>query len=187
MTDAHRQFSQIKDDLRRQQRDIYNEKARIISIPDGKIVYIRNDSPSHTRDLATRFIRNFDGPYVVTGHPYGRTDLLTLRHIASGKDLSHPINIEKVVAIPEPEFNDLQPPNDAIIEMEADVTQDSSPGISTNFDLNHLFLFLLLRLPSLFCSKVDLLYWGGGEGGRGGTRCLFGLYCKDGFLIFILT
>ena len=49
MTDAHHQFLQIKADLRHQQRDIYNEKAPIISIPDGKIVYIRNDSPSHTR------------------------------------------------------------------------------------------------------------------------------------------
>ena len=138
MADAHRQFSQIKADLRRQQRDIYNEKARIISIPDGKIVYIRNDSPSRIRGLATRFIRNFDGPYVVTGHPYGRTDLLTLRHIASGKDLSHPINIEKVVVIPEPEFDDLQPPNDAVIEMEVDTSKGSSPGISTNSDLNHV-------------------------------------------------
>ena len=107
MTDAHLQFSQIKADLRRQQRDIYNEKARIILIPDKKIVHIRNDSPSCTQGLATRFIRNFDGPYVVTGHPYGRTDLLTLRHIASCNDLSHPINIDKVVIIPEPEFNDL--------------------------------------------------------------------------------
>ena len=138
MADAHRQFSQIKADLRRQQHDIYNEKARIISIPDGKIVYIRNDSPSRIRGLATRFIRNFDGPYVVTGHPYGRTDLLTLRHIASGKDLSHPINIEKVVIIPEPEFDDLQPPNDAVIEMEVDTSKGSSPGISTNSDLNHV-------------------------------------------------
>ena len=138
MTDTHRQFSQIKADLHRQQCDIYNEKAQIISIPDGKIIYIRNGLPSRTQGLATRFIRNFDGPYVVTGHPYGRTDLLTLRHIASGKELSHSINIENVVVIPEPEFNDLQAPNDAVIEMEVDVTQDSSPGISTNSDLNHV-------------------------------------------------
>ena len=86
MTEAHKQYSQIRADLRRQQCELYDAKARVISIPDGKIVYIRNDSPSRIRGLATRFIRNFDGPYLVTGHPYGRSDLLTLRHVASGKD-----------------------------------------------------------------------------------------------------
>ena len=133
MTDAHKQFSQIKADLRRQQRDIYNEKARIISIPEGKIVYVRNDS-----GLATRFIRNFDGPYLVTGHPYGRSDLLTLGHVASGKDLSHPTNIEKVVVIPEPELDDLQPPNDAVIEMGVDNSECSAPVVTANADLNRV-------------------------------------------------
>ena len=70
-----------------------------MSISDGKVVYIRNDSPSRIRGHATRFIYNFDGPYLVTGHPYGRNDLLTLRHICSGNDISHPVKIEKVVPI----------------------------------------------------------------------------------------
>ena len=138
MTDAHKQFSQMKADLRRQQHDIDNKKARIISIPEGKIVYVRNDSPSRIRGLATRFIRNFDGPYLVTGHPYGRSDLLTLRHMASCKDLSHPTNIEKVVVIPEPELDDLQPPNDAVIEMEVDTSECSAPVVTANADLNHV-------------------------------------------------
>ena len=74
MKDVHKQFSQIKDDLRRTQEEVYNNKTRILSSPDGKIVYIHNDSPSRIRGQATRFIRNFDDPYLVTGHPYGRND-----------------------------------------------------------------------------------------------------------------
>ena len=128
----------MKADLRRQQRDIYNKKARIISIPEGKIVYVRNDSPSRIRGLLTRFIRNFDGPYLVIGHLNGRSDLLTLRHMASGKDLSHPTNIEKVVVIPEHELDDLQPPNDAVIEIEVDTSECSAPVVTANADLNHV-------------------------------------------------
>ena len=120
MQHAHKQFSQIKADLRRTQQESYNSKARILSIPDSKIVYICNDSPSRIRGQATRFIRNFDGPYLVIGHPYGRNDLLTLRHIRSGNNISHPVNIEKVVVIPEPEQHDLQPPNEAVVENEID-------------------------------------------------------------------
>ena len=138
MTDAHKQFSEIKADLRHQQRDIYNEKTQIISIPDGKIVYVRNDAPSRIRGLATRFIRKFDGPYLVTGHPYGRSDLLTLCHVASGTDLSHPTNIEKVVVIPESELDDLQPPNDAVIGMEVDTSECSAPAVTANADLNRV-------------------------------------------------
>ena len=148
MTEAHKQFSQIKADLRRQQRELYDAKARVISIPDGKIVYIRNDSPSRIHGLATRFIRNFDGPYLVTGHPYGRSNLLTLRHVASGKDLPHPI---KIVVTPEPESDDLQPPNDAGIEMKVDTPDCTTPVATANSDLNQVaqdFGKYLASLPS---------------------------------------
>ena len=62
---------------------------------------------------------------MVTGHPYQRSDLLTLKHIPSGETLSHPINIEKDVVIPEKvvvipgqDTHALRPPNDAIVEVE---------------------------------------------------------------------
>ena len=151
MTDAYKQFCQIQADQHRQQCDIYNEKAQIISIPECKTVYVHNDPPSHIRGLATWFIRNFDGPYLVTGHPYSRSDLLTLCHVASGKDLSHPTNIEKVVVIPEPELDDLQPPNDAVIEMEVDTSECSAPVVTANADLNCVaqeFVKYLDSLPS---------------------------------------
>ena len=84
-------------------------------------MYIRNEPSTHTTGMATRFLRNFDGPYLVTGHPYNRNDLLTLTNLSTGTVLEHPINIEKVVVAPEPETNDLQPPNDAIIETDNEV------------------------------------------------------------------
>ena len=58
--------------------------------------------------------------------------------MASGKDLSHPTNIEKVVVIPEPELDDLQPPNDAVIEMEVDTSECSAPVVTANADLNRV-------------------------------------------------
>ena len=89
----------IKGDLRHKQKDIYDQKAHFLTIPNGKVVYIHKEPPSHLSGRATRFIRHFDGPYLVTGHPYQRSDLLTLKHIPSGEMLSHPINIEKVVVL----------------------------------------------------------------------------------------
>ena len=115
----------IKADLLCKQKDIYDQKARFLNIPDGKVVYIRKEPPSHLSGRATRFIRHLDGPYLVTGHPYQRSDLLTLKHLLSGEMLSHPINIEKVVVIPEQDTHDLRPPNDAIVEIE-----DEPPIIS---------------------------------------------------------
>ena len=113
-------FTQIKSDLKRRQRDHYDSHARHITIPDGKIVYVCKDHvPSHT-GLATRFVRNFDGPFIVLGHPYSRSDLLTLRHVATNNDLSHPINVEKVTVVPEPDTYYLQVPNDAIVDTESD-------------------------------------------------------------------
>ena len=115
---AHKDFTEIKADLHHKQKDLYDQKARFLSIPDGKVVYVRKEPPSHLSGHATRFIRHFDGPFLVTGHPYQRTDLLTLKHIPSGETLLHPINIEKVVVIPEQDSLDLRPPNDAMIEIE---------------------------------------------------------------------
>ena len=115
---AHKDFTAIKADLRRKQKDLYDQKARFLSIPDGKVVYVRKEPSSHLSCLATRFIRHFGGQYLVTGHPYQQTDLLTLKHIPSGETLPHSINIEQVVVIPEKDSQDLRPPNDAVIETE---------------------------------------------------------------------
>ena len=115
---AHKEFIEIKADLHRRQKDLYDQKARFLSIPDGKVVYVRKEPPSHLSGRATRFISHFDGPYLVSSLPYERTDLLTLKHIPSGETLPHPINIEEVVITPEQDSRDLRLPNDAVIEPE---------------------------------------------------------------------
>ena len=123
-----------------------------MSIPDGKIVYVRNDSLSRIHGQATHYIRNFDGPYLVTGHPYGRNDLLTLCHIHSGNNISHPVNIKKVVVIPEPGQHDLQLPNETVIENDMDsdsTTKTDKVQINTDFThVAHEFGKYLNSLPS---------------------------------------
>ena len=74
-------------------------------------------------------MRNFDGPFIMIDHPYGRSDLLTLRHVATNNDLPHPINGEKVIVVPEPDTDDLQVPNDAIV----DIDRDSDPPVVHTF------------------------------------------------------
>ena len=112
-------FTQIKSDLKQRQRDHYDSHARRITIRNGKIVYVHKDHvPSHA-GLTTRFVRNFDGLFIVLGHPYGRSDLLTLRHVATNNDLPHPINVEKVTVVPEPDTDDLQVPNDTIVDIDS--------------------------------------------------------------------
>ena len=46
LQDAHKEFTSIKNDFRRYQREYYDSKARIINIPEGKTVYIRKDHVS---------------------------------------------------------------------------------------------------------------------------------------------
>ena len=67
---AHNDFTAIKADLHRKQKDLYDQKARFFSFPDGKVVYVRKEPPSHLSGHATCFVRHFDGPYLVTGQPY---------------------------------------------------------------------------------------------------------------------
>ena len=70
LQDSHKDFTEIKADLHRKQKDLYDQKARFLSIPDGKVIYVRKEPPSHLSGGATRFIRHFDGSFLVTGHPY---------------------------------------------------------------------------------------------------------------------
>ena len=115
---AHQQFSQVKSDLRRHQKEVYDCKARFLAIPPGKIVYVRKEPQTHKPGMATRFLRSFDGPFQVIGHPYDRNDLLTLKNLSTGAVIPRPVNIEKCVVIPEQETFDLQPSNDSVVESE---------------------------------------------------------------------
>ena len=50
---AHQQFSQVKSDLRRHQKEVYDRKARFLAIPPGKIVYVRKEPQTHKPGMAT--------------------------------------------------------------------------------------------------------------------------------------
>ena len=46
--------------------------------------------------------------------------MLTLKHLATGETIPHPVNIEKVVIISDPEVHDLQASNDTVVEFVHD-------------------------------------------------------------------
>ena len=128
---AHHRFTIIKSDLRRHQKEVYDPKARFLAIPPGKFVYIRKEPQTSKTGEATRFLRTFDGPFIVTGHPYDCNDLLTLKHLSTGAALPRPVNIEKCVLVPDQDTFDLQPPSDAVVVPESEnVVPAPPPNVS---------------------------------------------------------
>ncbi|KAL9981137.1 hypothetical protein ACROYT_G009801 [Oculina patagonica] len=98
---ARKNFDRIKADLKRTQREYYDMNSRDLHVPDGKRVFVRLPPPSSTaKGAASRFIRRYDGPFLVVGHVHGRQDLLQLRHLTTDKGLKA-VNIEKVVVVPD--------------------------------------------------------------------------------------
>ena len=148
LTDAHKKFNQVKADLRRRQRDVYDTKARHLAIPDRKVVYMHK-IPSHKEGIVSRFTSSFDGPYLVTGHPFKRPDMLTLKHIATGETIPHPVNIEKVVVIPDPEVHDLQASNDSVVEIQPDNPAPTPVVVSPDSDLVQVAYQIGMFLQSL--------------------------------------
>lgn len=132
MKEAHSRFHHIKSDLRRRQRELYVSTAWFFNIKEGKLVFIRNDSkPTGT---VSRIVCNFDGPFVITGHPYNRTDLLTLRNAATSHDFPRPVNIEKVVVVPDKELCDLRPHEDPLVEPDSTLLPSSASLPDLAFD-----------------------------------------------------
>ena len=121
---AHEQFRNIKADLRRRQRELYDIASRDLNVPVGKIVYMRKDSAPSKSGQKTRFLRNFDGPFIVTGHPHGKSDLLHIRHVHSGHDWPHQVNIEKIVVIPDQDPSDISP--EVTIEPQVDKGEEQT-------------------------------------------------------------
>ena len=62
---VHTRFSDIKSDLHQHQKDIYDQKARFLFVHNGKVMYIRKEPSTHTTGMATQFLRNFNGPYLL--------------------------------------------------------------------------------------------------------------------------
>ena len=97
---VHHRFTIIKSDLRRHQKEVYDRKARFLAIPPGQVVYIRKEPQTSKTGEATQLLGAFDGPFIVTGHPYDHNDLLTLKHLSTGAALPRPVNIEKCCCCP---------------------------------------------------------------------------------------
>ena len=125
--EARKNFDRIKADLKRSQREYYDMNSRDLHIPDGKRVFVRLPPPSSTpKGAATRFLRKYDGPFLVVGHIRGRQDLLRLRHMTTGKELKA-VNIEKIVVVPDGDLHaDIRPDDDA--EQLRDNTPTSVQG-----------------------------------------------------------
>ena len=117
---AHHRFAIIKSDLRRHQKEVCDRKACFLAIPPGKVVCIRKEPQTSKTREAARFLCTFDGPFIVTSHPYDGNDLLTLKHLSTGAALPWPVNIEKCVVVPDQDTFDLQPPSDAVVGPESE-------------------------------------------------------------------
>ena len=77
--------------------------------------------------------------------------MLTLKHIATGETIPHPVNIEKVVVIPEPEMHDLQASNDSVVELQPDTPTPAPVVVSPDSNLVQVayqFGKFLQSLPS---------------------------------------
>ena len=89
------QFKAIIADLHRHQREIHYADSRHISIPEGKIFYMRKDLSSKDIGQTTRFLCRFDSPFLVTGYPNSRSDLPNLRPFPSDQPLPRPVKIKR--------------------------------------------------------------------------------------------
>ena len=68
--------------------------------------------------FASRFICRLEGQHLVVCHPSSNPlDMLILRDLSTGKDLSHPVNVEQLVVVPNREIMDLQSDNCAVVEI----------------------------------------------------------------------
>ena len=93
--------------------------SRNLEIPVGKTVYVRKLPASSDCGKATRFLRNYDGPYPVIGHSHNRPNLLRLEHQFT-KEILPVINIEKIVVADAPDT--LHIPHTAVVDSEEECT-----------------------------------------------------------------
>ena len=83
MHEIQKRFNQIKADLKRPEKEVYDRSCRDLHFPEGKRVYVKH--PWGKQGQATRFIRRFNGPYIVLGYFRGQDDLLKLKHSNSSQ------------------------------------------------------------------------------------------------------
>ena len=164
---AHHRFTIIKSDLCHHQKKVYDRKARFLAILPGKVVYIRKELQTSKAGEATWFLHTFDGPFIVTSHPYDHNDLLTLKHLSTGAALPGPVNIEKCVVVPDQDTFDIHPPSDAVVVPESEKEVPAPPPNVSHVHLSQVayeFGKYLSSLPnktataSQACKQVYMTY-----------------------------
>ena len=138
-------------------------------VPDKKRVFVRLPPPSSTvKGAVTRFIRRYDGPFLVVGYVHGREALLRLRHITTGKELGA-VNIDKIVVVPDGDpLADIRPDTEQEQPVQAaspsfqERTVVLSPHITTSSDLAKVALvfgqLVYLFLPLYIKKKYIIIY-----------------------------
>lgn len=128
--EAQKHFNRIKADIKRCQREHYDQSSRDIKVDVGMRVYVRRPPPtSQPKGLTPRFTRRFDGPFLVTGHVHGRQDLLRLRHETTGQDM-RTVNIEKIIVVPEGNPHDIRPENEQPVQASNEPQVTNTPPVS---------------------------------------------------------
>ena len=124
LSTSHKHLQEIKSDLRRLQRENYDSVSRNLEIPIGKTVYVyvRKPSALSNRGKATRFLRNYDGPYPVIGHGHNRLNDYNTSLLS---EILPVINVEKVVVADAPDT--LHIPHTAAVDSEEECTNTLQP------------------------------------------------------------
>ena len=100
------------------------------------------------------FICNFDCSYLVTDPPCMRSDLLHLHKVDTGEILPRPVNIEKVVVVPEFFSTNLRPHDEILVEPDMDPNAEPGHAIPNSDLVSVAFEFgkYLKTLPNnLLC------------------------------------
>ena len=148
------------------QHKLYDIVTHHLYVPNGKIVYMQKDNSPSTVGQKVRFLCNFDGPFLITGHSHNHQDLLNMRHVGADKDWQHPVNIEKVVVVPESTPSDISPLDTVEDGNEAVPNPKSSvvPPFAPNPDLAEVafrlgqYLNLTLSKSSVTSQACKFLY-----------------------------
>ena len=180
LCEAQKQFNTIKADLYRTQREYYYKSSRDLAIPVGKEVYVRRPPSSQAKGFATRFIRRFDGPYIVLGQVHSRPDLLRLQHKFAKEELKT-INIEKIMVVPDGQLDsstDLRDSDEMPRDIQTVLTSNPPTCLSIAIDpdmakLAFAFGKYLVGLPAAkaYASKA-FCHLSAGSRGTGNSETL---------------
>lgn len=111
--------------------------SRQLSAEVGKRVYIRKPPPSsQAKGSATRFIRKFEGPFIVSRNVHGREDLLEVHREHTPSD-TQVVNIEKLIVVPDGDPNQTEDIRD-VNEAQSNQSSRSNQEIPAQSKSTHI-------------------------------------------------